>query len=168
MRIDCPHPSPPFGVNLRWTVLRAKENGTQYKKIRCPVFKSVSGCYCICAACHIYRLNCPGFESRCRYKRFSSAKASTPDLGPTRPPIQWIPEIISWDKAAGCEGNHSSLPSAKDKNAWSYHPIPPTRLQGMDRENFNVCPIFKKKSVHNVYSDYIFGMRLRTKKLLFP
>jgi hypothetical protein len=50
-------------------------------------------------------------------------------LGPTQPPIQWVPGALSLGiKRAGCEADHSSPSSAEVKNAWSYTSTPPIRL----------------------------------------
>jgi len=46
---------------------------------------------------------------------------STPALGPTQPPTQWVPGALSlWIKRPGREADHSPPSSAKVKNAWSY------------------------------------------------
>jgi len=58
---------------------------------------------------------------------FVFATASKPTLGPTQPPIQWIPAV----KQSGREADHSPLASTGVKNAWSYTSIPPIRLQIM-------------------------------------
>jgi hypothetical protein len=39
-------------------------------------------------------------------------------------------------KTPGCYISHSATPRAKVKNEWSYIPIPPIRLHGVDRQNF--------------------------------
>jgi len=96
-----PPPSPPFGVKLRWTALRAKENDAQCKKIGWPVFKSFPSYYCICAACLTFtgwtvRGSNPGVGTR----DFLPQKTSTPFLRHTRPHIQWIPGFFSGDKEA--------------------------------------------------------------------
>jgi hypothetical protein len=46
-------------------------------------------------------------------------------LGPTQPPIQWVPEVISLGvKRPGREADHSPSSSAEFKNAWSYNSTP--------------------------------------------
>jgi len=46
-------------------------------------------------------------------------------LGPTQPPIQWLPGALSLAvKQLGCEADHSPPSSAGVKNAWSYTCIP--------------------------------------------
>jgi len=62
----------------------------------------------------------------------SSPTASKPALGPTQPPIQWVPGPISLRiKRPGNEADHSSPPSAEDRNAWSYTSTPPIRIHGV-------------------------------------
>jgi hypothetical protein len=54
---------------------------------------------------------------------------SRPIMGPTQPPIQWKTGTLSLgEKRPGRETDHSPLPSAEVKNAWSYIPTPPIRL----------------------------------------
>jgi hypothetical protein len=61
------------------------------------------------------------FNSRRGLGIFLFSTASSPALGPTQPPIQWVPEAPSpgvkrsWRKA-----DHSTPSSAEVKNAWSY------------------------------------------------
>jgi hypothetical protein len=53
-------------------------------------------------------------------------------LGPTQPPIQWMPGALSLGvKQPGCEADHSPPSSAKVKNAWSYTSTPPVHLHGV-------------------------------------
>jgi hypothetical protein len=62
----------------------------------------------------------PKFDSRKRQGLFLLAAASRPDLGPTQPPIQWIPEALSLGlRRPGREAGHSPTSSAKVKNAYS-------------------------------------------------
>jgi hypothetical protein len=42
-------------------------------------------------------------------------------VGPTQPPIQWVPGV----KRPGCESDHSFPSSAEVNNAWSYTYISP-------------------------------------------
>jgi hypothetical protein len=50
-------------------------------------------------------------------------------LGPTQPPIQWVPGAVSLGiKWLGHEADHSPPSSAKIKNAWGYTSTPPIRL----------------------------------------
>jgi hypothetical protein len=53
-------------------------------------------------------------------------------LGPTQPPIQWVPgDLFLAVKWLGHEADHSPPSSAKVKNAWSYTSTPPILLYGM-------------------------------------
>jgi hypothetical protein len=56
--------------------------------------------------------------------------ASSPTLGPTKPPIQWLPGALFLGvKLPRREADHSHLvPSSK--NAWSYTSSPPIHLHG--------------------------------------
>jgi hypothetical protein len=57
---------------------------------------------------------------------------SIPTLGPTQPPIQWIPGALSLGvKRPHPEADHSPPSSAKVKNACSYTYTPPIRLHGV-------------------------------------
>jgi hypothetical protein len=50
---------------------------------------------------------------------------SRPALGPTKPPIQWIPGALSVGvKRPGREADHSLPSSAEFKNAWIYTSAP--------------------------------------------
>jgi len=52
-----------------------------------------------------------GFESRQGLGIFLFTTVSRPDLGPTQPPIQWVPWALSLEvKRPGCEADYS--PSA--------------------------------------------------------
>jgi hypothetical protein len=53
-------------------------------------------------------------------------------LGPTQPPMQWVPGALSLGvKWPGHECDHSPPSNAKVKNAWSYTSTPPIHLHGM-------------------------------------
>jgi hypothetical protein len=55
---------------------------------------------------------------------------SRTDLGPTQPPIQWVPGALSLGvKRPGGEADYSPPSSAED--AWSYTSTPPIRLDGV-------------------------------------
>jgi len=55
--------------------------------------------------------------------------ASTPAVGHTQPPIQWVPGALSPGlKYSGLEADHSPPSSADAKNAWSYTSTPPVVL----------------------------------------
>jgi hypothetical protein len=57
-----------------------------------------------------------GFDSRRGLGIFLFSTASRTALGPTQPPIQWVP----WAKRQGREADHSPPSSAKTKNEWRY------------------------------------------------
>jgi len=57
---------------------------------------------------------------------------SRPDLGPTQPPIQWVPGALSLRiKRQEREDDHSPQSSTEIKNAWSYSSTPPIRLHSL-------------------------------------
>jgi hypothetical protein len=70
-----------------------------------------------------------GFESWQGVGIFHFTTVSRPALGPTQPPIRWVPGAlflgVKWPKHEA----HRSLPySAEVNNAWSYTSTPPIRL----------------------------------------
>jgi hypothetical protein len=59
-----------------------------------------------------------GFDSRQELGIFLFATASRPALGPTQPPIQWVPEALSLGvKRPGHEADQSPPSSAEVNNA---------------------------------------------------
>jgi len=55
---------------------------------------------------------------------FLFAEASRPVLGPCQHPVKCLPGAFSFGvKRPGCEADHSPLPNAEVKNAWSYTSI---------------------------------------------
>jgi len=53
-------------------------------------------------------------------------------LGPTQPPVQWVPEALSLGvKQLGYEADHSPPSSSEVKNVWSYIATPPVCFSGM-------------------------------------
>jgi hypothetical protein len=72
-----------------------------------------------------------GFEVPAGAEDFLFSTASRPTLGPTQPPIQWVPEVLSLEvKRPGREDDHSPHSSAEVKNAWRYTSTP-IRLHGV-------------------------------------
>jgi hypothetical protein len=60
------------------------------------------------------------------------AQVSRMAVGPTQPPIQWVPEALSLGvKWPGHEADHSPPSSAKVKIAWNYTSTPNMSLYGM-------------------------------------
>jgi hypothetical protein len=66
-----------------------------------------------------------GIYSRWGLEIFLFITASRTALGPTQPPIQWVPGALSLGvKRPGREADHSPPSSAEVKNAWSYTSTP--------------------------------------------
>jgi hypothetical protein len=62
-----------------------------------------------------------GFDSRQGLGIFLFTTVSRTALGPTHPPIQWVPGALSLRlKRPGREADHSPQSSAEIKNTWSY------------------------------------------------
>jgi hypothetical protein len=73
--------------------------------------------YCVATGLTIGVLR---FDSR-RELGFLFTAVSRTALGPTQPPIEWVPGALSMRvKRPGREADHSSPPSAEVNNAWSY------------------------------------------------
>jgi len=63
---------------------------------------------------------------------FLFTTASTPYLGRTQPPTQWMPGTLSLGvKRPGCEANHSPPSSAVVENECIYTSTPTIRLHGV-------------------------------------
>jgi hypothetical protein len=63
---------------------------------------------------------------------FLFATAPNPALGPTQPPIKWVPRALSpVIRQPKRDADHSPPSSAEVKNAWSYTSTPPIRLHGV-------------------------------------
>jgi hypothetical protein len=72
-----------------------------------------------------YGLDDRGFESQQGLGIFLFGTASRPTLGPTKPPIQWVPGALSlWVKRLGREAERSPPSTAEAKNAWKYTSTP--------------------------------------------
>jgi hypothetical protein len=73
-----------------------------------------------------YGLNDLGFESRQAQKIYLFTKTLRLVLGPTQPPIQWVPGTFPPEvKRKMCEADHSPSFNADVKNEWSYTSTPP-------------------------------------------
>jgi hypothetical protein len=72
-----------------------------------------------------YGLDGRGFEARQGLRIFLFTTASRTGLGPTQPPIQWVPGALSlgvkWPEP---EADHLPPSNAEVKNAWSYNSTP--------------------------------------------
>jgi hypothetical protein len=65
-----------------------------------------------------------GVPSPGRVKNFLFSTYCIPDLGPTQPPIQWVPRAFSpWIKRQEREADHSPT-SAEVKKMWLYTSTP--------------------------------------------
>jgi hypothetical protein len=73
-----------------------------------------------------------GFQWPATAGNFFFTTASRTALGPTQPPIQWVPGApslgVQWP---GREADNSPPASAEVKNGWSYTSTPPIRLHGV-------------------------------------
>jgi len=95
-----------------------------------------------------------GFESRQGLGIFQFTTASRPALGPSQPPLQWVPGALSLGvKRPTHESDHSPLSSAEVKNAWSCTSAPNTpswrgaQLKKKHTDNFTllyVIPLVKR------------------------
>jgi hypothetical protein len=66
-----------------------------------------------------------GLNSRQGLGIFFFATPSTPPLGPTQPPVPWVPGTLSLGvERPGREADHSPPSSAEVKNAWNYNSTP--------------------------------------------
>jgi hypothetical protein len=66
-----------------------------------------------------------GYDSRLGLGIFLFTTASRTALGPTKPPIQWVPGALSLGvKRPGREADYSPPSTAEVKNAWSYTSTP--------------------------------------------
>jgi hypothetical protein len=67
----------------------------------------------------------PGFDRWQEQETFLLSTATIQSLGPTQPPIQWVPGALSTGvKRQGREADHSLPPSADVKNSEAIPPLP--------------------------------------------
>jgi hypothetical protein len=72
-----------------------------------------------------YGLDDRGFESRYGLGIFLFTTASISALGPTQPPVRWIPGVLSVGvKSAGRDADHPPASSAEVEDEWSYNSTP--------------------------------------------
>jgi hypothetical protein len=97
-----------------------------------------------------YGLNDWGFKSWQGLGIFPFTTASRLALGPTQPPIQWVPGVLSLGvKQQEHEADHSTPSSAKVKKVSSYTSTPPILLHGVvlnekkHRDNFTFTFSYK-------------------------
>jgi hypothetical protein len=69
----------------------------------------------------------PGFDPRQGQRIFPLASVSRPALGPTQPPVQWVPGVLSPGVKArpGRDADHSSLSSAEVVNEYELYFLSP-------------------------------------------
>jgi hypothetical protein len=73
-----------------------------------------------------------GFDSQRGLGIFLFTTTSRTVLGPTQPPIQWVPGVLSLGvKWRWREADHCPSSSAEVKNDWSYTCTPSIRLHGV-------------------------------------
>jgi hypothetical protein len=85
-----------------------------------------------------YGLDGPGFEFRESVRNFSFETYRL-ILGPTQPPIQWVPGSCLKVKRPGRGANRSAPPppaTSEVKTDWSYTSTPPVWLRSVYREHF--------------------------------
>jgi hypothetical protein len=68
----------------------------------------------------------PEFPIPGRLKNFLFSMTYRPTLGPTQPPIQWVPDaLFPRVKRQGREADHSPPASVEVKKMWIYTSTPP-------------------------------------------
>jgi hypothetical protein len=73
-----------------------------------------------------------GFDSWRGLGIFLFTAVSSMALGPTQPPIQWVPGVLPLAvKRPGREADHPPTSSAEVKNTWSYTSTPQICLHGV-------------------------------------
>jgi hypothetical protein len=64
-------------------------------------------------------------------------KTTRAPLGPTQPPVRWIPGFYEGVKLLGRDVDHSPSPSGEVKNEWSYTSNPAVCFHGLNRDRFS-------------------------------
>jgi hypothetical protein len=85
-----------------------------------------------------------GFDPRQGQRTFPLSSVSRPALGPTQPPVQWVPGVLSPGVKArpGRDADHSSPSSAEVVNEKLYllsPQVPPWRVTGLLYFFFTFC-----------------------------
>jgi hypothetical protein len=115
-------PSLPQYVFMAWCLVKHRDNFNVY----CAFIIDRNRAKIGTGVAHWYRVGL-----RQGLGNFLFATASRLDLGPTRPPIQWVPAALSLGvKRPGREADHSPS-SAEVKNAWNHTSTPPMYLNGV-------------------------------------
>jgi hypothetical protein len=90
-----------WGTNQRFLkkFLISQTAGTEHQ-IQYRYLEIVLCCYCrgarVGQSCNVWlRTGRPGFDPRQRQRIFPLASVSRPALGPTQPPVQWVPGVLS-------------------------------------------------------------------------
>jgi hypothetical protein len=97
-----------------------------------------------------WKIGVLGLYSRRGLGVFLFTTASRSALGPTRLPIQWVLGALSLEvKRPAPEADHSSLPNAELKNAFSCISTPPVRLHGV---------VLSKKAQGQLYLLHAYGI----------
>jgi hypothetical protein len=94
---------------------------------------------------------------RCFEGTFLLATTCRPALGPTKPPIQLVPGVLSLRiKRLAPEADHSHLSSAEVKNAWRYTVTHPCVIMACrvikQRKKFTFCIFVISLSEHKLWS----------------
>jgi hypothetical protein len=103
----------------------------------CFIFTSPGLCFSVmnstsrCSITQLYKKECRTIMlMKLHFKCFHTMSRLA--LGPTQPPIQWVPGTLSLGvKQLECEADPSPPSSAEVKNAWSYTSTPPVHLHGV-------------------------------------
>jgi hypothetical protein len=95
------------------------------------------------------------FDCRRGLGIFLFTTASRMALGPTQPPIQWVPGFLSLRvKRPGREADHSPPSSTEVKNAWNYTSTPQYAFMGWclvkHRDNFTFPYLYAKNNRVNL------------------